>query len=129
MMVWVCPVIWEMGQWAIWIGFWGGPGAKPGLSPTCRVRVRAPAYPAATAPASAGYGIVPAHPPLPTAKNLPFHPDAGSQISVLMSESLLGVNVAVTRQKAGRLPNGFAAAPPRPAPPPPGGTKAPAATI
>src|SRR5437867_5322337 len=109
--------------------FSGCPFANSALFPTWPVSVPAPAYPALTAPASAGYGIVPAHPPLPTAKNLPFHPDAGNQISVLMSESLLGVNVAVTRQKAGRLPNGFAAAPPRPAPPPPGGTKAPAATI
>src|SRR2546428_9107913 len=73
--------------------------------------------------------MVPAHPPLPTASNLPFQPDAGSQISVLISESLLGVRVAVMRQNAGRLANGFAAAPPRADPGPAGGTNAPAATI
>src|SRR3954452_6935634 len=71
--------------------------------------------------------MVPAQPPFPTAWNFPFQPDAGSQISVLISESLLGVSVAVTRQNAGRLANGLAA-PPRPCAPV-GGTKAPAATI
>jgi hypothetical protein len=33
---------------------------------------------------------------------LRFHPDAGSQTSILMSESLVGFNVAATRQNAGR---------------------------
>src|SRR5437879_5522980 len=106
--------------------FSGCPFANSALFPTWPVSVPAPAYPALTASASAGYGIVPAHPPLPTARNLPFQPDAGSHTSVLMSESLLGVNVAVTRQNAGKLANGFAFAP-RPAPP--GGTNAPAVTI
>src|SRR5688572_25386608 len=78
------------------------------------------------AAASAGYGIVPAHPPLPTARNLPFHPDAGNQISVLMSESLDGVSVAVTRQNGGNREKALPAAPPRPDPT--GEVNAPAAT-
>ena len=41
---------------------------------------------------------------------------------------LLGVSVAVTRQNAGKLANGFGAFAPRPAPPA-AGTNAPAATI
>src|SRR6185503_2652867 len=49
----------------------------------------------------AGYAIEPLKAPLPTAWNLPFHPDAGSQTSILMSESLVGFNVAATRQNAG----------------------------
>src|SRR6516165_7138292 len=72
------------------------------------------------------YGMLPAQPPLPTAWYLPLQPDAGSHISVLISESELGVSVAVTRQNAGRFANGFTA-PFRTAPA--GGTKASAATI
>src|SRR4026207_1391424 len=49
--------------------------------------------------------MVPAHPPLPTAWNLPFHATAGSQTSILMSESEEGVSVAATRQKAGNWLN------------------------
>src|SRR5919198_5184914 len=49
--------------------------------------------------------MVPAQPPLPTAWNLPFHAWAGSQTSILMSESEEGVSVAATRQKAGNLLN------------------------
>src|SRR5205823_4609390 len=45
--------------------------------------------------------MVPAQPPLPTAWNLPFHAWAGSQTSILMSESDEGVSVAATRQKVG----------------------------
>jgi hypothetical protein len=55
--------------------------------------------------------MTPAQPPLPTAWNLPFHAvsaaaapsarGAGSQTSILMSESLVGVSVAATRQNAG----------------------------
>src|SRR5215467_15545713 len=76
----------------------------------------------------------PLHAPLPTARYLPFQPGpgpepcaelAGSQTSILMSESLDGFAVNATRQKAARLPNGF---PPRPARPP-GWVNAPAATI
>src|SRR4051794_35177093 len=56
-----------------------------------------------TACASAAYEIVPAHPPLPTAWNFPFHPAVGSHTSILMSESLDGAMVAATRQNSGRL--------------------------
>jgi hypothetical protein len=38
-----------------------------------------------------------------------FQPDWGIQISTRMSESGLGFNVAVTRQKVGRSGNGFPA--------------------
>src|ERR1041385_4090681 len=46
--------------------------------------------------------MTPAHPPLPTASNLPFQ-SFGSQISTLMSESAEGVSVAATRQNSGTL--------------------------
>ena len=46
--------------------------------------------------------ITPWKPPLPVPRNLPFHVVSGSQASILMLESELGVRVAVTRQKAGR---------------------------
>src|SRR5262245_12624762 len=49
-----------------------------------------------------GGTIAPLNPPLPTAMNFPFHPDAGIQTSILMSESLDGVSRAATRQNAGR---------------------------
>src|SRR5579859_335208 len=52
--------------------------------------------------------MTPAHPPLPTAWNLPFQFAAGSQISTLMSESAVGVSVAATRQNSGAL-NSFPA--------------------
>src|SRR5687767_13488243 len=45
--------------------------------------------------------MLPAHPPLPTPRNLPFQPSLGIQTSILMSESRVGVSVAATRQKAG----------------------------
>lgn len=67
--------------------------------------------------------MLPAQPPLPTASNLPFQLVAGSQTSILMSESGDGVRVAVTRQKAGRVVKGLG---PRPGA---GGVKAPAATV
>ena len=51
----------------------------------------------------------PAHPPLPTAWNLPFHPPVGSHTSILISESLVGFNVAATRQNDGSFANRFAA--------------------
>src|SRR5882672_12141314 len=64
--------------------------------------------------------MVPAHPPLPTAWNLPFHVVlSGSQTSILMSESLVGVSVAVTRQNDGSMAYGLFWLPPRPAPPRP----------
>ncbi len=46
--------------------------------------------------------MVPAHPPLPTARSLPFHPVVGSQTSILIFESVDGVNVAATLQNAGK---------------------------
>ena len=67
--------------------------------------------------------IEPAHPPFPTAWYFPFHPDAGSHTSTLMSESDVGLIVAATRQKAGSVL--YACPPP---PPPAGGENAPAAT-
>jgi hypothetical protein len=45
--------------------------------------------------------ITPWKPPPPVPRNLPFHPLSGSQTSILMLESELGVRVAVTRQKGG----------------------------
>src|ERR1700681_4550389 len=41
-------------------------------------------------------------PPPPVPRNLPFHVVSGSQTSILMLESELGIRFAVTRQKAGR---------------------------
>src|SRR5687767_5263314 len=76
--------------------------------------------------------MLPFQPPLPVAWNLPFQPAAGSQTSILMSESADGLSVAATRQNAGRSVN--CAPPPRPvaAAPPPrppaGGVNAPAGT-
>src|ERR1700680_1459550 len=46
--------------------------------------------------------MMPWNPPPPVPRNLPFHPLSGSQTSILMLESELGVRVAVTRQKGGR---------------------------
>src|SRR5437867_8378614 len=68
--------------------------------------------------------MFPFHPPFPTASNFPFQFDAGSQTSILISESPVGFNVAAIRQNAGRSLN--CAPPPRP--PPPAGANAPAAT-
>src|SRR6202795_1621966 len=74
----------------------------------------------------AGYLIVPAQPPLPADSNLPFHPDAGSQTSILISESVVGFKVAATRQNAGRsLKATTGGGPPAV---PPGGANSPAAT-
>jgi len=72
-------------------------------------------------------GIEPPMPPVPFPWKLPFQPVTGIHTSILMSDSLVGFRVAVTRQKAGRFLNG-AAASPRP-PVPAGGVKAPAATV
>ena len=46
--------------------------------------------------------MIPWKPPPPVPRNLPFQFVSGSQTSILMLESELGVRVAVTRQKAGR---------------------------
>jgi hypothetical protein len=42
-----------------------------------------------------------AQPPLLTAWNFPFQPEAGSQTSIWMSVSLVDLSVAATRQNAG----------------------------
>src|SRR5262245_41340974 len=42
--------------------------------------------------------------------NFPFHPEAGSHTSILMSESGLGLSMATTRQKAGSARNASARA-------------------
>src|SRR5437667_7654204 len=68
--------------------------------------------------------MAPFHAPLPTAWYFVFQLSAGSQTSILMSESLDGFAVSATRQNAGRSAN---ALPPRPARPP-GCVNAPAAT-
>ena len=62
--------------------------------------VAATARPAFTASIISGTSIatLPAYPPFPVPSNLSFQPDAGSQTSTLMSESLVGVSVAVTLQ-------------------------------
>src|SRR3954468_22453438 len=70
--------------------------------------------------------MTPAQPPFPTAWNLPFQPFVGSHTSILMSESVLGVSVAATRQNDGRFAYGLAPPPPRR--PPSGGTNVPGAT-
>src|SRR2546425_7288041 len=70
--------------------------------------------------------MVPPKPPLPTAWNLPFHAWAGSQTSILMSESDEGVSVAATRQKAGTW---LKPGPPPARPPPDGGVNPPAGTF
>src|SRR5713226_9542306 len=74
--------------------------------------------------------MTPAQPPLPTAWNLPFQPPAGSQTSTLISESLIGFNVAATRQNANSVLNARAAAGAEVAAPAgAGGVKAPAETV
>src|SRR5206468_4140078 len=76
--------------------------------------------------------MTPAHPPLPTAWNLRFHPELGSHISTLMSESFDGVSVAATRQNSGTFRYALSAPPVAPpvAPrwPADGGAKPPAGT-
>jgi len=57
---------------------------------------------------------------------LPFHAEVGNQTSILISESLVGVSVAATRQNAGRSVNGFG---PRPARPLGGGANDPGGTL
>src|SRR4051812_33620682 len=50
----------------------------------------------------APYAMAPLQPPFPTAWNFPFHVAAGIHTSILISESLVGLSVAATRQTAGR---------------------------
>src|SRR5262249_13764176 len=63
--------------------------------------------------------MVPANPPLPTPWKRPFHPLNGIHTSILISESLVGVRVAATRQNGGRFVKGCEA---------PGGRNDPAVT-
>ena len=71
----------------------------------------------------------PARPPLPTAANLPFQPDAGIHTSMAMAESLDGDSVAATLQNAGSVLNCVnAGCPGNPPPAGVGGVKVPAAT-
>src|SRR2546426_12840554 len=51
----------------------------------------------------------PLHPPLPAASSFPFHPAAGIQTSILISESEDGLIVAMMRQNAGSVANTAAA--------------------
>src|SRR5688500_2916154 len=67
----------------------------------------------------------PAHPPLPTARSLLFHPATGIHTSILISDCAVGREVAATRQNAGRV---VYTLPPRP-PRPPGAVNPPAATV
>src|ERR1700683_1757824 len=52
--------------------------------------------------------MAPAQPPFPTPWKFWFQPVAGSQTSTLISESLVGLMVAATRQNSGRSAKGFA---------------------
>src|SRR5712671_873746 len=54
--------------------------------------------------------MTPAASPLPTAWNFPFHPSTGNHTSALMSESLVGVIVTMTRQNGRGARNGVAPA-------------------
>src|SRR5437667_11506996 len=68
--------------------------------------------------------MAPFHAPLPTAWYFVFQLSAGSQTSILISESLDGFAVSATRQNAGRSANALPPLPVRP----PGCVKVPAAT-
>src|ERR1043165_8489312 len=59
--------------------------------------------------------MTPWKPPPPVPRNRPFHVVLGSQTSIWIALSLIGVSSAVTRQKAGRPVIGA----------PPGGTNTP----
>src|SRR5580658_6530302 len=75
--------------------------------------------------------MTPAQPPLPTASYFWFQSADGSHTSILISESLVGLRVAETRQNAGRSLYTLFAPGPRPARPFgfPGRVNAPAATF
>src|SRR5215510_7296058 len=68
--------------------------------------------------------ICPSQPPFPVPSNFPLQFDAGSQTSKLISESLVGRDVALTRQNAGRVLKSTGG----PMGTPGGGTNAPAGT-
>src|SRR6516225_1698867 len=113
--------------------FSGCPSANIPFAPSWPVSVADVAYPSRRA---AGIWVkpwmLPAHPPLPIIWNLPFQFSAGSQSSILISESAEGFRVAATRQCAGNISG--AACAPRPvgaaagAPPRPWGACGPAGT-
>src|SRR6185503_21161831 len=63
--------------------------------------------------------MVPAHPPLPTAWNLPFQFSAGSHTSISICESDEGFSTTCTRQCAGSTICGAGGPPPRPPAAPP----------
>src|SRR5215472_1495433 len=95
--------------------FSGCPIAQPasiGDDPVRPVSVAVAAYPAFTNVASFTLSIDPAYPPTPIPSSLPFHPETGSQTSILMSESEVGLASATTRQNAGRLLYKRASSPP-----------------
>src|SRR5579863_3480204 len=71
---------------------------------------------------------LPPSPPLPVPRSLPFHPETGIQTSILISESLLGAEVADTRQNAGRSLKFGPAAPRKGAGVPAGSLNSPAPT-
>jgi hypothetical protein len=58
--------------------------------------------------ASAVVVMEPCHAPLPTPWNFPFHPEAGIHTSILMSESLLGLIVAVIMHPSALVNNTLA---------------------
>ena len=62
--------------------------------------VDATAEPPRSGPIIESYRMVPAKPPLPTDSYRPVHPVAGSHSSNPMSESLVGLMLPATRQKA-----------------------------
>src|SRR4030043_839345 len=72
--------------------------------------------------------MLPAHTPLPMPTSLPFQFSAGIQTSILISESGVGVSVAVTRQKAGAVLKPDITPGPPIIGPPAGGVNWPAAT-
>src|SRR5580692_1842994 len=72
--------------------------AVPPLWPSS---VPAAAKPRRSGSASDPTGTVPAQPPLPACRYLPFQPESGSQSSNLISESLVGRAVAWMAQCAG----------------------------
>src|SRR5690349_14220919 len=83
------------------MSFSGWPSANSALDPSWPRSHIADAYPRASPAPKADGLIEPVQPPFPLASSLPFHPDTGSQTSIRISESLLGRNVAWTRQKEG----------------------------
>src|SRR5688500_100090 len=80
--------------------------ANAALPPLWPVSFEAVAYPRRSPAAMAAVWMLPAHPPLPTAKNLPFQFSVGIHNSISIWESGEGFSVAATLQCAG---NGCAA--------------------